>query len=285
MGLAAPEIVVMAAFMICGFLIALNFAYGYTFGAFLDWIAAKIRGLSIGIPHVTTIGFGFLATPFEAANNAIRHALGVGIEATKHAGLYMWHYSAYAIDEVGKLLESLAVTTYNGIDHALHIHIPKWVNNRLRHMAAQLAAAQATIAAFPHRVNVAVANAEKTLTADIAHARAAAIGATLPRIRTAEHDISDLSKRIAAQARKLTAAGFLALLVAGLTTLGINQLRCDRVRKSLGRICSMHPSRLESLLEDTLMIASIISIVELAKELQAIEGEVVKGLRAGVKEI
>jgi hypothetical protein len=61
-------------------------------------------------------------------------------------------------------------------------------------------------------------------------------------------------------------------------------LRCKNVTKAGKAVCSSDASWLTSLLGDALVIASVISVVEFAKELQAIEGEAVKILGVGIRE-
>jgi hypothetical protein len=78
---------------------------------------------------------------------------------------------------------------------------------------------------------------------------------------------------------------FLLLLAKSLEKMGANWIRCSNSKRYGKSICGMDSSLLEGLIADALLIVGAISIVEFAKELQAIEGVTVAGLRKFVREI
>lgn len=80
-----------------------------------------------------------------------------------------------------------------------------------------------------------------------------------------------------------------ALTVAGLFALlrkaSLSWIRCAKVKRVGKQVCGMDDSLLESLLADALLVVGTISVVQFAKELQAIEGTVLTGLEKFVREI
>lgn len=114
-----------------------------------------------------------------------------------------------------------------------------------------------------------------------ATATAAAGWVTLPRIGSLERDIAGLRGRaktieeelgnavdlLKANAAKLAAVTGIAAVTAALLRLGLGWIKCRNVGDAGKRICGMNPNLLESLLADTLVIASTVSLVEFAREL------------------
>jgi hypothetical protein len=106
----------------------------------------------------------------------------------------------------------------------------------------------------------------------------AALGRLGRRVGGIERQVQRLGKYVGLGA-------FLLLLARALEKIGGQFIRCSNVKKWGKSMCGINPSLLESLLADVLMIASLVSIVEFAKELQTIESEVAKGIRYGVREL
>lgn len=103
------------------------------------------------------------------------------------------------------------------------------------------------------------------LTAVLPHVAPIPVGRTIAGIR--------------ARLRRLEKAGVgtiaVAALVAALARMKLGFLRCGNFRKAGNRVCGMNMNLLDSLLLDTVALLSVVSVVEFAKELQAIEGEAV----------
>jgi hypothetical protein len=104
------------------------------------------------------------------------------------------------------------------------------------------------------------------------------------RSRTVEDSLSRAWEKIRANEGRFAGLAFAGAVAVALGRLGVGWIRCTKVGR-LGRTaCGMDDSLLESLLAGTLLIVGTISIVELAKELQAITPEVVDGVRAVIRE-
>lgn len=85
--------------------------------------------------------------------------------------------------------------------------------------------------------------------------------------------IPNVWKRLRALERKIGVPVALGVVATALARLGVNWIRCNKVRR-LGRgVCGMDDSFLESLLLDSLAIFSILSVVEFANELRTVEDE------------
>jgi hypothetical protein len=87
--------------------------------------------------------------------------------------------------------------------------------------------------------------------------------------------IPNIWKRLRALEKKLAVPIGIAAVATALARLGVGWLRCNNVRKVGRSMCGLDTNLLDSLLLDALAIFSVVSVVEFAKELQAIEGEAV----------
>ena len=82
-------------------------------------------------------------------------------------------------------------------------------------------------------------------------------------------------KRIRALEKKLAVPLGIAAVVAALGRLGLGWIRCNKVRRVGRSVCGFDDSLLDSWLLDALAIFSLISVVEFATELRAIEDEAI----------
>lgn len=105
------------------------------------------------------------------------------------------------------------------------------------------------------------------------HALEAVIPRTVPLPTVPS--IPNLRKRVA-RLEKLLAAGVgVAVVLRALARLRLGWLRCNKVGR-LGRAaCGLDEGLLESMLTDALAIFSVISVVEFARELRAVEDEAI----------
>jgi hypothetical protein len=105
------------------------------------------------------------------------------------------------------------------------------------------------------------------------HALTTALPHALPRPRSLP--LPNLRKLVNRwNAAWLVGAG-LGVLSIALAKLGLGWARCTNVRKVGKNVCGMNGGLLDSLLLDTVAIFSVISVVEFAKELRAVEDEAV----------
>lgn len=278
-------------------LLALAYAYDNTVGALLQAIARWFRGKTISIPHITSIGFGFVADAAEALDGTIRHWLAAAIHGTEYAWHRFVHWNAYAWQELSGAVADLAESLEQSIAHLVERKIPALVRavvapieRRLRilegDVAALLGRVDPRIAEALHAAERAVSSAEAAaatveheVTVGVPHAVEAAIAGTLPRIRGLEHDAEALKERIGKIARTLTPAGIVGLVAAALASLKLGWLKCSHVERTAKHICGMDAGLLESLLADTTLILGTVSLVEFAKGMQGAVDEIVPPVR------
>jgi hypothetical protein len=108
---------------------------------------------------------------------------------------------------------------------------------------------------------------------------------TIPKVGDIQKGIDWAKGKVNRLGKLATIAGLIGLVAGSLARLGINWARCSRVNKVGRQICGLNDGLLDGLLADLLLVTSVISVVEFAKELQTIEGEVVSGLERFVREI
>lgn len=93
---------------------------------------------------------------------------------------------------------------------------------------------------------------------------------TRARTAEAEHGLGATRHRVGGLEKALAGAGAAALTVTALARVGVDWLTCSNVRAFNKRLCRTDPRALENLLAGTLAVFGTISILEFAKELQAI---------------
>lgn len=263
------------------FLYACSYAYNWSFGAMLQAIIDGIKRLPRISLGFTSLSFDFLATPFEAVDHFIRHALGAGILAMEHVWNYAWGYIAHAITEAGEAIAGTAEDVYRTLDHFKRYLIPALIAAALGPLAGLAYSVRNRIR---HAVAVAIAATLRELhrLEHLTVTKAAAVAGTLPlpRIGRIEHDLSSVERWIKARGKLLTVAGISALLIAALGRVGLGWTRCSKVGKVGKQLCGMDEQLLGALLADTLLIVGTVSLVEFAQGMQGVVGEFEKPVRA-----
>lgn len=300
----APE--ALAALMISlAFLslICANAAYRSTLGLLLDQIvkllnAVKLPGFLGGV-HL----LGFAADAVDAANHAILHAIGQGIQATQWA----WHknvkWLTYTFQEIAEGIAYTAEETRNALHALRHYTLPLAIGLALGPTAAIVALLRKQVRALFHeaahiatsiaheipkvipRVEHVAAAIPKIIYVTVPAAVAKAVAIPFPRISTLEREAQAARANIAKLRKTLTIAGIAGLVVAAVGHLGFGWVRCSRVGRVGRAVCGMDSNLLESLLAGALLIASSISIVEFAKSCQAFTDAVESPLTDFVREL
>lgn len=113
-----------------------------------------------------------------------------------------------------------------------------------------------------------------------------ALTAVLPRALPIPHvpTFPNIWKRIRALEHKLAVPLGIAAVVAALGRLGLGWIRCNKVRRLGKAACGLDENLLESLLLGATAIFSVVSVVEFAKEMRAIEDEAVNIMGRLVRE-
>jgi hypothetical protein len=235
-------------------------------------LAELVDSVSIDLRFRKVKPLGFIAAFLRSAAATIDHGLGALVLATEKGAVTLWHGLAAQVKWLGQLLGDLAET----IEHRFH---------RLLLLFPPAVALWATVRAVQQLPKL-WHEAQKA-----AHRAAAAYSAVVEsdawvrgRFRTGERSLSNLAKRVRAHGRTLAGAGAAALVATALARLGLSWLRCPRVASAGKRLCGLDHDLLASLLADTLIVASSVSLVEFAHELQSVTTPAASAIRGFVRE-
>lgn len=296
----------LLAFVVCyGSL----YAWRHTFGALIDAITGLLRISVLGF-HVN---FGW---PLDALNNSVQHALSVGVRDSEIAMGRFFHAAGVALGWMVNYALATATTMEHAFSWLIHVgfkrfathwfyvafppaYLYKLIASRIAHAlphVGKVAKADARTAttvvyrpvkAFEHRLEHDESLLHR-LYARVTHA-VGAVALPLP-VDTPAVNWRGFTRRISRLERRMKraegwlAAGALALALGNVLGVGARCLRSGGVGRTARRICGMDTNLLESLLSDTLAIVGVLSVVEFANELRAVEDEAVAILRAGIRE-
>jgi hypothetical protein len=251
--------------LVLALVVALGFLYVYrgTFKPFLIGFAVLLEVVKVG-------GFGHYARPFGPVASFLRHSadkIDEGISAVARGAergvAFLGEQIAQQIRWLGDLLGDLAETIEHRFHRLLLLFPP----------AAMLWAVVRAVQVLPQLWGLAHTAAHKAAAAYTAVVESGSW--VRGRLARTEREIANQAKRIKSLARRLSRTGALALVATALAGLGLGWIRCPRVGRLGKRACSMDLDLLESLIADTLIIGSSISLVQLIHELQAVTPEVV----------
>lgn len=236
---AAPALGALAAFAAMCFLVFLYYAYGFSLGALLQMLANFFRSIGFSLGWFGHISLAFIGNGIDDVDHAIRTAIGHGIIATRGAGLYCWHYLAYAIRQVGDAIAELAEENDQALEWLVNHTLPSFIASRLLHPLA-------TIEALGKTVAHTAATLPRVITHEIAHTKpavvheavAASTAIALPGLKQIEREQSDLAKWIRSHAKLLTVGGIVSLVGATIfKEFKLGWLRCRGVNKVGKALC------------------------------------------------
>ena len=280
---AAAVLVALGAFAMLWALIGLQYGYGYTLGAFLQQLARAIGAIRLPSFLSGARLLGFAADAITAIDNAVRRAIGLGIEAS---GAVFNECLAVAVHFVGNEIASLSHDAAQAIEH-LHVqqitNVYKRVNPGLARKVGTLAAAVAVLRrelthAVSREAHVARTKAQSVERA-IAIPAPVALPKAWPRIGQLEREAENALGHAKDFLRRYGPAALVGTVAFALARLGVTWARCSHVNKVGKRACGMNPDLLESLLADTLLIAGTVSLVEFARGMQDVTEEVTPLIR------
>jgi hypothetical protein len=288
---AAAALADLGVLLALAILIGLSYAYRYSLGAAIVALAAAIGSLRINTPFGSFRLLGFVADALTAIDNSIRHALGRGIADMQAVWNDCVSFTATAVHWIGHEIAALAHDTAQAVE-GLHVSSVTNVYKRVNPgLAARVGALAATVAALAHRIAhlptntiTKVVHEVPAVTHAVSVPDIGAIPRTIPSVKELERATADGLARIKNAAKRLGPTAILGLLVGALATVGGNWIRCSKAGRWGRNICGMNENLLEGLIADALLVVGALSIVEFAKELQAIETEVVKGVSFGIRE-
>jgi hypothetical protein len=302
---AAGPIVVTAGRVV---LRGLLFPFAVLAGYFVAWgmvfcmdaIVRAFFGTVTGAVGWIPFAGRVISSPLHAIEKKLTSFLG-GLEAHfEHQMATRWHTLAqlvrqYAADTVATatafatLAHKIAYVYGEAASGKLGARFQKWVLGELSKLHGITKIVVRTTKVIEHSDVGPIAAGAASRVKPVAHALEHVIEWDLPRLRSRDRYLTDQVGRLwrwtRAHGREAASGVALGALVFALGRLGIGWARCSNVRK-LGRgACGMNPDLLDSLLAGALVVASPISVVELAKAAQTFTAEAEAGLRWFVREL
>jgi hypothetical protein len=302
---AAGPIVVTAGRVV---LRGLLFPFAVLAGYFVAWgmvfcmdaIVRAFFGTVTGAVGWIPFAGRVISSPLHAIEKKLTSFLG-GLEAHfEHQMATRWHTLAqlvrqYAADTVATatafatLAHKIAYVYGEAASGKLGARFQKWVLGELSKLHGITKIVVRTTKVIEHSDVGPIAAGAASRVKPVAHALEHVIEWDLPRLRSRDRYLTDQVGRLwrwtRTHGREAASGVALGALVFALGRLGIGWARCSNVRK-LGRgACGMNPDLLDSLLAGALVVASPISVVELAKAAQTFTAEAEAGLRWFVREL
>lgn len=286
-------------------IVSLGFLYLYRGTLKPLLIAAADLFDSIRIPtgfHTVHL-LGPVASWLRWVANEIDYGISQAVLASEKGVVLLWHGLAYQARLLGRLLGDLAETIeahFKWIALAFPPAALLWLAVRaVRGLPALVRDIHKIEHAAVERVRKAVASLDARADAQwrrlghgidrlrvrLDHALAAGLAVVSGRVGALERAGERTSARLRNIDRTLVGVGAVALVGAALARLGLSWLRCRNLRRAGRAVCGMNADLLESFVVDALVLASSISIVELARECQAFTGEADAALRFFVREL
>jgi hypothetical protein len=279
--------------ILCLLLCFLILRYGWvaTFGKLITLIAGPIAAVNFHVGafgHGVNIGFGWLSDLLLGVNHQALRLLGAGILATQYAGHKLWQWTAYVVVQTGRVIGDLADDTYRTLQVMWRDSIPGYVTARLHPLASKV---QWLIHRLQHidvnptsiitrtvRVVDPRVKALEARVAQLAHAVEAAgavvvnppIAIPVPHIPGIRTGLDAVRGQVGRIVRTLTPAGIIGLTAAALFRLRLGFLKCSNFRRAGEHACRMDTDLLNGLLAETLLIFGTVSLVDAARDMQAI---------------
>jgi len=284
LGGIVPALALLGACLGFAFATGAIYTWEATFHQVLKWLAAILPGA------VRVVGKTILpdmAGAVRSADVAVqdylkawRKGAEIEIALSIHLLKLVWQAQAEAVDWLGR-------ETAKTFDYLIHIRVPKVVRYAVPFSLTPFLLRKIVNAVLPH-IHIGTVKIVHTIEHTISTATTTIIRksvgglATIPpwvirlphRVGRAERDLTKLSHRLR-KVEGIFAAGVFAAVLAN--ALGV-ATRCIR-RGNLGRgaraACATDPNLFESLLVDLVAITSVLSVVEFAQELLAVEDEAI----------
>lgn len=231
-----------------------------------------------------------------SAFSRVTHSISTAAMHRMHPLARWFHAAGSLVIGTSWAISRFAEDTAYSIEHLATVTLPREIHAATRpigHRASKaLAGALAAAAAarhlrryldrlYGHTIRPALHHLEHAVDVTIPRS----LGRVGLRVRDVERTLTHPStKWLRRTAAALWGAALLGLMVRTLARK-FPWLFCRQVGNVGKRICGLDSSLLQSLLLDTLAIASVISVVEMAEVLQELEHEALVILHAGIKEM
>lgn len=283
-------------------LIATNKTYQYTFGTLLSYIADNIRKLPSFSHLGLHISFDGIAGLFDSVNNFVLRKLGEGIAHLEQAVLGVWHNMIATIVALGDAIAEVAESTEKTLDYLRRWGVTKaihaathWIVKALQttyHRLTTLEYDVARILAHPiraikHEVQTLqpqITQVFKFVTVGAPAAVAKAVAIPWGAIHGIERKEAALGKRVKALEKVAGVAAVGVVASVALGKLGLGWTRCSNVGRVGKALCGFNRSILDTLLVDSLVVFSSISLVEFASVLVTITEGLASTVTDGFRE-
>lgn len=273
-------------------LAGMRFSYQTTLGWMLPALGVKLGKVPAANGGGPALDPAATAAVFATGTEAVLEQIGKGLTATQAGKADADVTHAAALNGVAA---AIAVNASDILDTKKHVSRRTTPQVITRYVKPNV---KAIVAPYAKRTDAAEARARKA-EADVAAlkqriaalerkaGRDSAVADPWFRPWAAEWDKwrAGIEGKLGKLGKIAGLGAFLLLLAKALEKIGGNWIRCSNSKRYGKSICGMNPHLLESLITDALLVVSLVSVVEFAKSLQGIEGEVVKGIRYGVKEL
>lgn len=262
----------------------------------VDALTRAFFGTASGVVGWIPFANRVLQAPLHRIEQKVSSFLG-GLES--HIDSSMGGYIHALADAVGRLASGEAEQGWAAwmIAKALHlaratihalptpghvVHSTVTVTKQLRPIIQKIyvtgkVAAAAAPGYLVRQVGAIAGQLDDVITWDIPRLRA--------RVRHAENEIGRLWKWARRHPAAIGKAAATALVTAALARIGASWIKCSNWRRIGKAGCGLNPNLLESLLADAVLVASPISVVELAKACQKFTVEAEDGIRWFVREL
>lgn len=272
--------------LIVPFVILTGVVVCYGMVSAVDAIVRGIFGAVIALFRRVPFVGSLTESGLHKAEQVITHSLGeVAAALEEKMGAY-WHQLAQLVTSVGEAIADLSRVLYQAtstfLTHAYSALFWAAVHRveRALHAARALVAGHTTVIyrTLPAKVGA------------VAHTLTGAVGALagelghviewdLPRLRARDRALADRLEKLwrwsRAHAKTVGEVVGLGAVAVALARLGAGWIRCSNVGKTGRALCRTDASLLEDLLLGTVAIFGAVSVVEFARELEAVEDEAV----------
>ena len=259
--------------------------------------------LASTLPRRTSVVLRILDIPGRAirgiaasAYSAVAHSLSVAA-THRMRPLARWFHAAGSL-AIGT---AWTVGTFAGdmawsVERLATVVLPREIGRATRPISRKAAraltkalAAGLAVTHLRHYVNRLYTHTIRPALHRLEHAIDVTIPRDLGRIRTRVRDVERSLTHPSTRWLRRTAAAMWGAALLGLMVRTLARrfpwLFCRKVKNVGGRICGLDPGLLESLLLDTILITGTVSVVELARDLQAIEDTAVSLLGGFIDEL
>lgn len=293
--LAEPLVALGVLLAFLAFICA-EYGYSYTIGAVIRGVITALDKVGVNTP-VGRLSLASAAAPLAAVDNAIRHGLGLGVQSTQWAWHRLWHWTAYAVQHPGQVLGDVAEQTLAAFQTLRRHTIPTLLTVALgpiaglaysaRDRIAGIAKDVATLAAHPlrllhqlaARLEALTSRVDRVVTHTITQVVTKAVAVPGAAVGRLELEVGALRKWVRDHAGTVVGVTAGTVAAVALGRLGLGWTKCAKVTRLGKRLCGMDENLLEDVLAGTLAITGTVSLVELARDMQAITPEVTDAVR------